>query len=46
MGDEWEELNDAGKLSDEIRKICHGFRINEKDLPHIYDFFYENANDS
>lgn len=44
--DEWEELNDAGKLGDEIKKICHGYKINEKDLPHIYDFFYENANDA
>jgi hypothetical protein len=44
--DEWEELNDAGRLSDEIKKSCHGFIINEKDLPHVYDFFYENANDS
>ena len=44
--DEWEEIYDAGKLNDEIKKICHGKSINEKSLPHIYDFAYENANDS
>jgi len=44
--DEWEEIYDAGKLNDEIKKICHGKGINEKSLPHIYDFAYENANDS
>jgi len=44
--DEWEEIHDAGKLNDEIKKICHGATIDEKSLPHIYDFAYENANDS
>ena len=44
--DEWEEIYDAGKLNDEIKKICHGKGIYEKSLPHIYDFAYENANDS
>jgi len=44
--DEWEEIYDAGKLNDEIKKICHGSGIDEKSLPHIYDFAYENANDS
>jgi len=44
--DEWEEIYDAGKLNDEIKKICHGKGIDEKSLPHIYDFAYENANDS
>ena len=44
--DEWEEIHDAGKLNDEIKKICHGNGIDEKSLPHIYDFAYENANDS
>ena len=44
--DEWEEIYDAGKLNDEIKKICHGKGIDEKSLPHIYDFAYENASDS
>ncbi|NOZ90294.1 MAG: cytochrome C [Epsilonproteobacteria bacterium] len=44
--DEWEEIHDAGKLNDEIKKICHGATIDEKSLPHIYDFAYENASDS
>jgi hypothetical protein len=44
--DEWEEIHDAGKLNDEIKKICNGATIDEKSLPHIYDFAYENANDS
>ena len=44
--DEWEEIYDAGKLGDEIKKICGGQSLNEKLLPHIYDFAYEYANDS
>ena len=44
--DEWEEIYDAGKLGDEIKQICHGATLNEKLLPHIYDFAYEYANDS
>ena len=44
--DKWEEIYDAGKLSDEIKKICKGHTIDEKLLPHIYDFAYEFASDS
>ena len=44
--DEWEEIYDAGALNSEIKKICKGKTINEKFLPHIYDFVYEYANDS
>jgi hypothetical protein len=44
--DEWEEIYDAGKIEDEIKKICAGATLNEKLLPHIYDFAYEYANDS
>jgi hypothetical protein len=44
--DEWEEIYDAGKLDEEIRKICHGYSVDESLLPHIYDFAYEYANDS
>ncbi len=44
--DQWEELYDAGKLNDEIKKICHGHGVNPKDLRDIYDFVYEYASDS
>ncbi|HIO95462.1 MAG TPA: cytochrome C [Campylobacterales bacterium] len=44
--DQWEEIYDAGKLGDEISKICGGFKLNEKLHPHLYDFAYEYANDS
>ena len=44
--DKWEEIYDAGKLSDEIKKICKGNTLGEKLLPHIYDFAYEYASDS
>ena len=45
--DEWEEINDAGKLADEIKKLCPNVKkVTEKFLPHYYDFFYEYANDS
>ena len=43
--DEWEEIYDAGEFNQEIKKIC-GITIEEKFLPHIYDFAYEYANDS
>ena len=44
--DEWEEIYDAGALASEIKSICGSSSINEKLLPHIYDFAYEYANDS
>ena len=44
--DQWEEIYDAGKLGEEIFKICGEFKLNEKLLPHLYDFAYEYANDS
>jgi hypothetical protein len=44
--DRWEEIYDAGKLSHEIKKICKGNTLNDKLLPHIYDFAYEYASDS
>ena len=45
--DEWEEINDAGKIADEIMKICPNVKkVNKKFIPHYYDFFYEYANDS
>ncbi|HHH19187.1 MAG TPA: cytochrome C [Campylobacterales bacterium] len=44
--DEWEEINDAGKMGEEIGKICNGAELKEKLIPHVYDFAYEYANDS
>jgi len=44
--DQWEEIYDAGKLKDEIKKICNGYIISDNDIPHVYDFVYEYANDS
>jgi len=47
--DEWEAINDSGKLADEIKKICPNIKdsqIKEKFIPHYFDFFYEYANDS
>jgi len=45
--DEWEEINDSGKLADEIMKLCPNVKkVKEKFLPHYYDFFKEYANDS
>ena len=45
--DEWEAINDSGKLADEIKIICPNVKkVKEKFLPHYFDFFYEYANDS
>ena len=45
--DEWEEINEAKKMGEEITKICgEGVSIKEKLVPYIYDFVYEFANDS
>jgi hypothetical protein len=44
--DRWEEIYDAGALSGEIKKICHGHTVGTKLLPHIYDFVYKYASDS
>ena len=45
--DEWEALQEDGKLADEIKKICPDVKkVKEKYIPHYYDFFYEYANDS
>ena len=47
--DEWEAINEEGKLVDEIKSICPNVKpkaLKEKFIPHYYDFFYEYANDS
>ena len=46
---EWDEINAAGKMADEIRKICPSVKdraIKEKYLPHYFDFFKEYGSDS
>jgi len=45
--DEWSEINDAGKLKEEIITLCPGVKdVKGKYLPHLYDFFYNFASDS
>ncbi len=45
--DEWENIMEEGNLSAEIKKICPNVKdVNEKFIPHYYDFFYEYASDS
>jgi len=45
--DEWESIQENGKIIDEIKIICPKVKkIKEKYIPHYYDFFYEFASDS
>ncbi len=45
--DEWETIQEDGKLADEIMKLCPKVKkVKEKYIPHYYDFFKEYANDS
>lgn len=45
--DEWEEINSAGKLADEIQKLCPNVKgVKEDYLPDLYDFFYKYGSDS
>ena len=45
--DEWENIYEAGKFADEVKKICPKVKkVKEKYVPHIYDFAYEYAKDS
>ncbi len=44
---EWQEINDAGKLNEELLKQCPDAKpINDKYLPHVYDFLHNYASDS
>jgi len=44
---EWETIQEDGALIDEIKDICPKVsKVKEKYIPHLYDFFYEFANDS
>jgi len=44
--DEWEKINEDGKMNEEIGKVCKDTKLKEKLIPFIYDFVYEYANDS
>jgi hypothetical protein len=44
---EWKAINDAGGLNDELLKQCPNAKpLNERYLPHVYDFLYNYASDS
>lgn len=46
---EWEEINAAGKLADEIKTICPKVKdkaLKDKYLEHYFDFFKEYGSDS
>ena len=44
---EWKEINDAGKLNDEMLKFCPDAEpLKDNYLPHVYDFLYNYASDS
>ena len=46
---EWEEINAAGKIADEIKTICPSVKdkaLKEKYLEHYFDFFKEYGSDS
>jgi len=45
--DEWEEINEAGKMDAEIKNICPKIKkVKAKYIPDVYDFAYEYAKDS
>lgn len=45
--DEWKALQDAGKLNDELTKICPKAKpLKDKYVSHVYDFLYNYASDS
>lgn len=45
--DEWKSFQDAGKLNDELIKICPKAKpLKEKYVSHVYDFLYNYASDS
>lgn len=45
--DEWEEIHEAGKFADEVKKLCPKVKkVKAKYIPHVYDFVYEYASDS
>ena len=44
---EWKAIHEAGKLNDELSKICPKAKpLKEKYISHVYDFLHNYANDS
>ena len=44
---EWKALQDAGKINDELIRICPKAKpLKEKYVSHVYDFLYNYASDS
>ena len=46
---QWEEINKGGNLAKEIKTICpkaDDADLNDKILPHLYDFFHKFGSDS
>jgi len=46
---EWESINKGGNLAKEIKTICPKVdeaELNDKTLPHLYDFFHKFGSDS
>lgn len=44
---EWKAIQDAGKLNEEIAKLCPNAKpVKDKYVPHVYDFLYNYASDS
>ena len=47
--DEWQEIQDAGKMAAEIKVICPSVKdkaLKEKYINHYFDFFKEYGSDS
>jgi len=47
--EDWKEVNEAGKLKDEIKAICPNVKdsaLKDKYMQHYYDFLFEYASDS
>ncbi|MGL1930590.1 MAG: hypothetical protein OCC45_02390 [Desulfotalea sp.] len=44
---EWKEINDAGKLNEEMLKECPNAKpLKDSYVPHVYDFLYNYGSDS
>lgn len=44
---EWKVIQDSNGLNDEMQKHCPDAKpINERYIPHVYDFLYNYASDS
>ncbi|SHO81303.1 hypothetical protein MNB_SV-15-869 [hydrothermal vent metagenome] len=45
--DDWEAIKEAGKMVDEVKKLCpKATNFKAKYIPDLYDFVYEFASDS